>query len=118
MMGTALIQRNDAFQLVLCDVIRQYLFPKVKFVKKSPDLMFSNSKKLVCGLILEKMNLSGLLTEEKATLWTNNIDMIARFIQFHRNNVIKRIKLWAKRKKLSLLHRKKLSHTSIIYRKN
>ena len=97
-MSIALAQKNETFQIVLRDVIRQHLFPKVKFVKKNPDLMFSNSKKLVCGLILEKMNLTGLLTEEKATLWTNNIELIARFIQFHRNNIIKKIKSWAQSK--------------------
>ena len=34
MMSIALAQKNETFQIVLRDVIRQHLFPKVKFVKK------------------------------------------------------------------------------------
>ena len=38
------MQEHDTFQIVLCDVICKYLFPKVKFVHKTIDLMFNLSK--------------------------------------------------------------------------
>ena len=93
-----LAQHNEVFDIVLRDIIQQYLFPKVKFVNKTTDLMFSISKKSVCGVIFEQMNLSNLPIDQKAVLWTNNIYRFARGLQFHRNNIIRKIKNWVLRK--------------------
>ena len=92
------MQEHDTFQIVLRDVIRKYLFPKVKFVHKTTDLMFNLSKKSICGVVLQCMNLNDISTDAKAKIWLNNVDSVAQHIQFHRNNVIKRIKTVAESK--------------------
>ena len=94
----ALLQGQSGFLLVLKKVIREHLFPKVKFINKKTDLAFNNDTRSVCGSILKWLNLQKLESEAKYKFWSANLLHVDRCLTQHRNNQIKKFKKHAESK--------------------
>ena len=77
---------------MLKSVIRDRLFPKVKFIKKETDLNFDTNSKTICGSILKWLNLNNKSAEYQYKFWSTNQPLVDRFLTQHRNNKIKKFK--------------------------
>ena len=95
---SALLQGQGGFKVILNTVIREKLFPKVKFVKRECDLMFDTTSKTICGSILKWLHLCDKPSEIQYKFWSNHLFYIDKFLTQHRNNKIKKFKRQMKSK--------------------
>jgi len=95
---SALLQGKDSFKVVLKSVIREKLFPKVKFVKRESDLIFDTTSKTICGSILKWLHLCDKPSEIQYKFWSSHLFYVDKFLTQHRNNKIKKFKRQMKSK--------------------
>ena len=95
---SALLQGQGSFKVVLKSVIREKLFPKVKFVKRECDLIFDTTSKTICGSILKWLYLCDKQSEIQYKFWSNHLFYVDKFLTQHRNNKIKKFKRQIKSK--------------------
>ena len=74
------LQGSTGFDIVLCDIIWVHQFSKVKFVRKSVNLMISPNPKASSDTFFEWFIVSSKTTKLKVKLWHNNIDHTERFL--------------------------------------
>jgi len=111
-LSAALLQGQCGFNLVLRTVVRENLFPKVKFIHKDVDLAFDGA---ISGSIFKWMNLENNSQEFKLKLWAANGKNVDTYLTQHRNNKIKKFKRLAKSKYISIfLISKTITNSTII----
>ena len=94
-LSAALLQGQCGFDLVLRTVVRENLFPKVKFIHKDVDLAFDGA---ICASMLKWINLEHKSPEFKLKVWATNVCNVDKYLTQHRNNKIKKFKKLAKSK--------------------
>ena len=91
-LSAALLQGQSGFLLVLKKVVREHLFPKVKFINKNTDLSFNYDTRSVCGSILKWLNLQTLESGAKYKFWSANSLHVDCCLTQHRSTQIKKFK--------------------------
>ena len=91
-------QRPDGCDIVLRDVVRTELFPRVKFIINERDLLYSMDKNSICYSICKWCNCLHDNEAKKVNFWMKNTKKVKKYLTQHRNNVIKNIKKIAKSK--------------------
>ena len=97
-----MLQGQTGFKMVLKNIIRENLFPKVKFIKKENDLLFDEDASSICGCILKWFNFERKQMNFKYKFWSANQDNVDKYFTQHRNNKIKKFKRQAKGKLIML----------------
>ena len=87
-----LLQGQFGHNLVLKSVIKNHLFPKVKFINKHHDLAFNQEVGSICYSIFQWCDSLQESVLDKYQFWTSNLSNIQTLHSQHRNNVIKRIR--------------------------
>ena len=87
-----LLQGQFGHNLVLKSVIKNHLFPKVKFINKHHDLAFNQEVGSICYSIFQWCDSLQESVLNKYQFWTSNLSNIQTLHSQHRNNVIKRIR--------------------------
>ena len=67
-LSALLLQGKTGFNIVLRNVVGHELFPKVKFIKKEVDLIFSTESKLICWSVFKWLKLNQKLNGSKIKL--------------------------------------------------
>ena len=86
-----LLQGQFGHNLVLKSVIKNHLFPKVKFINKHLDLAFNQEEGSICHLMFQWCNSLQEPVVNECQFWNLNLSNIKTLHSQHRNNVIKRI---------------------------
>ena len=94
-LSAAFLQGQCGFNIVLRTIVRENLFPKVKFIHKDVDLTFDHDPKTICGSILKWLNLENRQSEFKLKVWAANMCNVDKYLTQHRNNKIKKFKQMA-----------------------
>ena len=94
----SLMQKQDNHDIVLKNIVRKNLFPRVKFLEKERDLLLNMKEGSICHSMIKWCDKLKENEEYKIRFWTTNMNNIKTFHTQHRNNVIKNIKKIAKRK--------------------